>query len=269
MNFPKLKKYMIKHFKVVAIVGIAILLIGYLAYQIYFDKPQYVVVRIKGSPGNWWWVTPRPPDWLAESVKVGDAEYNAMNHPTATVMNVDVYDAGGNTKDVYLTTKIEAKYNKRTQKYTYKGEPLQIGGPISLDLKSTFFPGMVVEIGDAAAHKKYIDKTVKVRYYSRWPFEFDSIKIGDKIYDGEGNIIAEIMDKQAMPAEKEEVTTSGQIVRSLSPVYDDFFITINLKVEQKNDGFVFREDQYLKVGNGVWILFPHYNFSGAIIYEMD
>ena len=66
-----------------------IVLVGILVYQIYIQKPTYITVRIKGSPGNWWWVTPRPPDWLANSVHVGDKEFSATNKATAEVLAID------------------------------------------------------------------------------------------------------------------------------------------------------------------------------------
>jgi hypothetical protein len=270
MNSPKFWKVKFKKIQIIGIISILVILTGILIYEIYFDKPQYVVVRIKGSPGNWWWVTPRPPDWLANSIKIGDKEYNAMNRPTADVIGLNVYDAGGTTKDVYVTARIEAKFNKRTQKYTYKGEPVQIGGPISLNLNRTFFPGMVVEIyGDKNPKVPYVDKIIKIRYFGKWPWEYDAFKIGDKMTDGQGDVIAEIIDKESKPAEKETVTWSGQIMRTYSPIFQDFFVTLKVKALRKTDGLVFREEQYLKVGNQVWLMFPNYNFSAALIYEMD
>lgn len=252
-----------------AIVIAGMVLTGILVYQVYFVQPTYVTVKIKGSPGNWWWVTPRPPDWLAESVDVGDKEYNAMNRATAEILNVTVYDAGGPTKDVYLTAKLEVRHNKRTNKYRYKGEPLEIGGPISLSLTKTFFPGMVVAIyDDMAVEKQYVEKSVKVRHNGRWPYEYDSIVIGDTIKDGQGIVIAEITEKYREPALREGMTSNGQFTKTVSPIYQDFYITLKLQVEQKGEELVFREEQYVKVSNELWLMFPRYNMSGVDVIEV-
>lgn len=253
---------------VMAVGGIA--LVGILVYQVYVQKPAYVTVRIKGSPGNWWWVTPRPPDWLANAVHVGDKEFNSTNRAIAEVLAIDVYDAGGSTKDIYVSAKLEARYNAQTKKYRYKGEPLEIGGPISLSLGSTFFPGMVVGISGADSEpKKYEDITLQIRYRDRWPYEFDAIQVGESITDGENNVIAEVLSKERSPALREVHTLSGQVVKGFSPVLDDFYVKLKLRVEIRDDQMVYREEQYVKVGNQLWLLFPHYNISGAYITAIE
>ena len=246
--------------------SVTIVLGGLFVFQVYVQKPTYVTVRVKGSPGNWWWVTPRPPDWLANAVQVGDKEYNAANKAIAEVKAVDIYDAGGPTKDIYVTVDLDVRYNKQTKKYRYKGEPLEIGGPISLSLGSTFFPGMVVGInGEQKNVKQQSDITVSVRYRDRWPYEFDAIKIGERIVGGDGNPIAEIIAKERRPAEREVETLAGQVVKGFSPVLDDFYVTIRLRVTKTDDQYVYREEQYVKVANQLWLLFPSYNISGAYI----
>ena len=266
-------KLIVKNTRLLAIAGIVfigIIFSGILAYQLYIQKPTYVTVRIKGSPGNWWWVTPRPPDWLASSIRPGDKEFNATNKAIAEVMSVDVYDAGGPTKDVYLTARLDVRYNAQTKKYRYKGEPLEIGGPISLSLGSTFFPGMVTNIaGENAGPKQYKNIIVHIRYRDRWPHEFDALKIGEKIIDGENNAIAEIIAKERRPAEREVHTATGQVLQRFSPVLDDFFVTLRLAVETRGEQYVYREEQYIKVGNQLWLLFPHYNLSGSTITKIE
>lgn len=253
---------------IIGIVGL--ILAGLASYQVVTQKPTFVTVRIKGSPGNWWWVTPRPPDWLANSVHAGDKEYNASNKAIAEVLAVDIYDAGGPTKDIYLTTKLDVRYNTKTKKYRYKGEPLEIGGPISLSLGSTFFPGMVVGIsGEGTVAPEYKDLIIQVRHKDRWPYEYDAIKIGEKIVDGNNQPIAEIIAKSQSPAIREVQTLAGQVVKGLSPVLNDYYVTIRIRAEEQDGQFIYREEQYIKVGNQMWLLFPSYNMSGAHIIAIE
>lgn len=255
-------------FMVIGIVGL--ILAGLVVFQVSTQKPTFVTVRIKGSPGNWWWVTPRPPDWLANSVHAGDKEFNASNNAIAEVLSVDIYDAGGPTKDIYLTTKLDVRYNTKTKKYRYKGEPLEIGGPISLSLGSTFFPGMVVSIsGEGSNPVKYKDLTIQVRHKDRWPYEYDAIKIGEKIVDGNNQPIAEIIAKSQSPALREVQTLSGQILKGYSPVLNDYYVTIRIRAEEQGNQYIYREEQYIKIGNQLWLLFPSYNMSGAHIMAIE
>lgn len=269
----KIPKNLLRYKKILTLGAIGVIglgLAGMIVFQLYIQKPQYVTVRIKGSPGNWWWVTPRPPDWLANSVHKGDKEFNASNKVTAEVLSVDIYDAGGPTKDVYLTTKLDVRYNTKTKKYRYKGEPLEIGGPISLSLGSTFFPGMVVSIAGVETESiKYKDLVVHIRHKDRWPHEYDAIKIGEKIVDGDNNPIAEVLAKSQKPALREGHTSSGQIVTAYSPVLNDYYVTVKLRVEDRGGQYIYREEQYVKVGNQLWLLLPSYNMSGAQIMGID
>jgi hypothetical protein len=259
-----------RYWKQLVIVVAAIVLGSIFILQLLFAQREHIYVRIKGSPGNWWWVTPRPPDWLANSIKVGDKEYNASNRPITEIMSVDVYDAGGSTRDVYVTAKIEVRKNRQTNKYSFKGEPVEIGGPISMSLDTSFFPGMVVAIyDDMIPRRAYTEKTVLIRYNKRWPYEFSAFQVGDTIMDGSGEVIAEILSKERKPSETEVVTITGSVVKAFSPVYDDFFVTVKIKGTEVRGEYIFREEQYLKVGNQVWLMFPGYNMSGASIVSIQ
>src|SRR3990170_8430033 len=83
-------------------VGIPLLLIvGTLAFLSLFGRSgHFVTVRIKGGPGNWWWVTPRPPEWYVSSVQVGDAEIDSLGRTIAKVEDVRIYESGGPNKDI-------------------------------------------------------------------------------------------------------------------------------------------------------------------------
>jgi len=270
MKRNKIRIFVIRYYKIFTILLSGLILSGMLVYQTILVKPEYIVVRVKGSPGNWWWVTPRPPDWLAFSIQKGDKEYNSLNQPVAEVLSVDVYDAGGSTRDAYLTVRLSVRHNKRTNQYRYKGEPVEIGGPISMSLDNAFFPGMVIAIySDNKREKTYTEKTVRIRKREQWPYEYDSIIIGETIVDGDGIVIAEILDKQRMPAEKEAANVNGQLVRTLSPIKDDFYLTVKLKMRKQGDEYIYREEQYIKVGSNIWLLFPRYNISGADILSIE
>jgi hypothetical protein len=266
---PQLQKKNTKYI-IGILIAVVVLLFGFIGYRITSTKPTYVTVRIKGSPGNWWWATPRPPDWLVNSVRVGDKEYNTVNKPTAEVVKVNIFDAGGSTKDIFLDVKLTISKNKQTNKYRYKGQSLEIGGPIALSLNNTFFPGIITKIDDGTSTPQIIkEQIIKIKIYDRWPFEFEAIKVGESMDDGAGNKIATILDKQQMPAEKEASTINGQIVRSYSPVKNDFILTIKIQVENIKGDNIFRTEQYVKVGNGIWIQFPSYNIASGHIMSIE
>lgn len=240
-------------------------------FQIVLLPSDQVVIRIKAGPGNWWWVTPRPPDWLATSIKSGDKEYNAIGQPTAEVLRVQIYDAGGTTRDVYATIKISAKKNRRTNKYRYKGEYIEIGGPVAVTLNKTLFQGLVTKIYEPneSIVPPLVKKIVRVKYPDRWPHEFDAVVVGDSMTDGDGTKISTIIAKEQSPSVREGIDSSGRLTYTTSPIKNDFYITMELLVEQRGEEFIFREEQYVKINNGLWIQYPHYNITGAEILSIQ
>ena len=103
----------------------------------------------------------------------------------------------------------------------------------------------------------------------KWPWELDGLKIGDTMSDGAGSAIATVKNIESYPAEKEVFTDSGQLVKAYSPVKKDFYVILTLLVIQSNNEYVFREEQYIKVGNGLWIQFPLYNINGYYASNPD
>ncbi len=270
MKIKKAKKFFLQHLRLLIMICAVLGLSGVLTYKLVIVKQEYIIVRVKGSPGNWWWVTPRPPDWLAFSIKKGDKEYNSANKATAEVMAVDVYDAGGSTRDAYLSVRLAVQHNKKTNQYRYKGEPVAIGDPISLDLNNAFFPGMIVAIyKDGEYNKQYVEKIVHIRHKNRWPYEFDAIHVGDTIVDGDGIVITEILEKSRTPALTEAANNNGQLVRTASTIYEDFYLTVKLKMVEQNGEFVYREEQYIKTGSSIWLLFTNYNLSEGEILSVE
>ncbi len=252
------------------LIPVMVLAVGVLMYSLITQKPTYIRVRVKGSAGNWWWITPRPPDWLASSIKVGDKELNTVGKEIAVVENVEIFESGATNRDIFVTTKIKVSYNKRTGKYRFKGEIVDVGSPISLQVGNTLFPGLVTKILDdqSSAQRTYIEKMVTTRMYDRWPWEYDSIIIGEQMKVEGGEAIAEVLSKEKRPAEKEVVTDEGIILRAFSPMKEDFFVKFRIKVEPRDNDFVFRDEEIVKIGRQLWITTPSHDYFGIPIIEI-
>ena len=241
--------------------------------SLYGRSGTFVTVRIKGGPGNWWWVTPRPPEWYTRSLKVGDVETDSLGRAIATVEDVQIYESGGPNKDVYLLAKLRASYNPLNKKYKYKGQSVQIGAPITLELGETLFSGNIIEIdvGGAKIESSLVEKTVVVRLYNAYVWEYDAITIGETMTDGSGNVIAEIVDKYQRPPNFSVVylTDRGNLVFDNDPDRLDITVTLTVKAREEGQVYVFREEQHLKVGKSVWAFFPSYDIAGARIIAVE
>jgi len=253
------------------IIPFALLIISGIIYYIFSYKPVYIEVKIKGSPGNWWWVTPRPPDWLTSAIKEGDKEYDAAGRIIADVKKVNVYEAGGPAKDIFIKAKLKVNFNSRTKKYRYKGEPVEVGAPIALEVGDALFAGIITKIYTPGKDTKelMVSKIVTVRLEDKFSYEYKAIDLADKMTDGSGITIAEPLDKWDMPAEKETYGYDGTIYKNYSPLKRDIYVKLKLLLENRGNDLFFREEQSVKVGNAIWIILPHYNLAEAYVVSIE
>lgn len=258
-----------------------LLIVGAFAFFSLFGRAgNQVTVRIKGGPGNWWWVTPRPPEWYVSSVRIGDAEIDSLGRRIAVVEDVRIYESGGPNKDIYLRARLRASYNPLSRKYKYKGQPVQVGAPITLELGQTLFSGNVIEVygldGEPATIPKEeaVEKIVVARLYNVFEWEYDAIRVGEQMTDGAGNVIAEILDKYQTPAQlstaiiKQIANKDDEIIFGKDPIRRDITITLRVKANRVGEVYVFREEQYLKVGKDLWAFFPSYDVAEAKIISI-
>ncbi|OGY18898.1 MAG: hypothetical protein A2900_01330 [Candidatus Chisholmbacteria bacterium RIFCSPLOWO2_01_FULL_50_28] len=245
-----------------------------LAFVFLFGRPGlYLTVRIKAGPGNWWWVTPRPPDWYTSSITVGDFETDSLGRTIARIEDVRVYESGGVNKDVYLRAKLKVSYNPLNKKYKYKGQPVQIGSPITLELSKTLLSGNIIDM--EGENVPYVDdilveKLVAVRIVNAWDWEYDAIQIGEKMTDGAGNIIAEIMSKSLAPPSFSSARILRRELRLLTnPSQYDVTVLLKVKARKVGEIFVFREEQHLKVGKSLWAFFPSYDIADVPIIAIS
>ena len=198
-------------------------------------KTEYVYVKVKVSQGFWWASTSKPSPWYAKAIKKGDIEYNILGKPIAEILEVRYYSVFAkdqpteNKYDIYLTLKLAADYNNRTQKYIFKRSNLTIASPIDLETQSAQITGTVIKVSEQEFVDEYVEKTVFLTKSFAYPWEYEAIKVGDSYFDGE-EIIFEVLDKNQV-ATSEIVTDyygnllpchlTGQIYWSPESGYDD------------------------------------------------
>ncbi|MFZ5932514.1 MAG: hypothetical protein ACOYT7_00280, partial [Patescibacteria group bacterium] len=115
-------------------------------------KPTYLFAKVKASQGLWWAASAKPNIWFPASIKKGDIETNLLGQPIAEVLEVRYYPyviegtPYEDKFDIYLTVKLAADFNKRSQKAIFKRSALSVGSPIELNFPTSAISGTIIEM---------------------------------------------------------------------------------------------------------------------------
>ncbi len=237
------------------------------------SKTEYVYAKVKISQGFWWAKAVKPDIWFTSALEGGAIEKNLLGKPIAEVLEVRYYntDLGSINEekyDIYLSLKLAADYNDRTQKYTYKRSILAIGSPIDLEIPGTQITGTVIDISEQEFDEEYVEKIVYITKKFAYPWEFDAIIIGDKYFDGT-EFVFEVLDKYQT---KTAAISSGYYGTTTSGTTDTIsYIVVKAKVKAKlkNNKLFFGEERTIRSGNLLTVATDNYSFAGYIIGRVE
>lgn len=214
-----------------------------------FNKTTDLYVTVKLSQGFWWANTPKPGIWFLQAFKKGEKEYNLLGKPIAEIMSVRYYqqvDSERNQFDMYLLVKLSVE-DAKNKGYLFKRTKIGIGSPIDLDFTNSQINGTIIDLNVKKITPNYVEKNITLTKKSNFPWEFDVIKVGDKYFDGEENIL-EITDKEAVD------TYIGASIDSYGSTLPQVlelrkYITIKAKIKLKKNAYnqlIFGEEQVIK-----------------------
>lgn len=222
----------------------------------------------------------RPPYWLAESVKQDDVELSVGGTKIAQTVDVERYSRGGPDYDVYLTVRVNAIFNAKTKKYVYKGRAIEIGAPIDLRLTHTLVFGQVIDDNVPPQGYETAHVNVTVRYRNADPWIIDNVKPGDIMMGNPtGRVVAEVLSVTTeaprgqllfTDAEKlNRLSASGSLFIERDPKLHDLIVQTKLFVEKHDGEWFFGGHQEVKVGNFLWLYFPHVNLKSVEVESVE
>lgn len=250
------------------------ILIFFLAFAFLFflafffkERLTWVNIGIKISSPSWWTTDTIPPHWLADNIKIGDKEIGIFNKPVAQIEDIQVFETGNNRKDVYLTVKLKANYNERADRYTYKGQLVEVGAPIELHLGKTFVQGLITFIAEKEEEEEEFLITGKV--ISLFPWEAEAVKAGDEMADGQGRVIAKVKERKIELADYLTTDWQGNVYLRKRPDKRDVVYKIKIKTSKRGNNFYFREEQVVKVGKKLWLQFRNGDLGYLSIMKIE
>lgn len=245
---------------------IGFLFIGFIGL-FFLRKMEWKVVYIKVSPEDFFWSEKNPPYWLVNSVQVGDAERDGLGREVVKVLDVRSYEKKEQSKSLFLKTKLYVVFNKRKNQYFFRSRPIGVGSPIQLQLSSVYLRGVVIDIEGLKQPREWQERIVEanVLKYSEsfpettgiQPWETEAIKIGAKMKDSQNRVVAEVIDKQVMPAKKIVVTDNGRVLLAHDPIKKDLKLVVRLKTHKENNVDYFIDEYKIKVNSSFPLFLPN------------
>lgn len=260
-NFKKLKNIAV--FDLVS--GFVLLSIIIFLFIFLFRKNKYVniTLRVRSNdvPFLYLYSHDNPPSWFSFLLREGMKEKNSLGRTKAEITEVLLYDITPETKAAYLTIRLEAGYNKRENKYRYQGKPVLIGSRLELEFEAIKIWGLVTHIEGVLDARKKTELEIEAKLVSYSP-TFpetrgvepqipEAFSVGEKSYDSQGNVVAEILDKKVSPADKTVTDSRGNLFVKKDPFKKDVFLKLKIKVTKMNNELFFLDTEKVEVDKSI------------------
>jgi len=197
----------------------------------------------------------------------GMTEKSGLGKIKAQVLKVHSYDYTADKKSVYLKTKIQAVYNRSSNQYIFKGQPVLVGSTIRLYLDKVLVDGLITFIDGVADPRQKETLLIKARIINEQPtfpetqgvndYIDKALFVGQEIKDDQGRVIAKITDKKSEPAKKLTTTNNGQLIVQRHPLKKDIYLTLKVQAVKLTSRYYFLDDIPLYVGKDIPLHFQN------------
>jgi len=263
-----------KYFSIITLlfIAVAVLVISIALVKTATSESDYIYAKVKVSQGFWWAATQNPKVSFVNSIKKGETEYGLLGRPVAEVLEARYYPTIPSPKyqvryNIFLTLKLAASYNNKTQKYLFKRSAIAVGSPIELEFPSTQVSGEIIEISKEAFQENELEKNIILTKKLAYPWEYDAIKIGDELFDGE-EVVFRVTAKRALDTSLVDVSPYGNVNLSLRDPRRFIKVYGKIKLKEKDDRLIFGEEQVIIPGTEISLTTENFVFDQFIVQEV-
>jgi len=237
-------------------------------YRLFLKKPTYVYVKVKVGQGLWWASTQKPSIWFVKNFQKGDQELDLTGKPVAEILSVKYYPTYiSNQYDIYLLIRLKVS-KMGSGKYNFKRSAIGVGSPVDFELPKVQFSGTIIELSEKPIKEIYQEKIIYITKPFAYPWEHESINIGDKYFDGQENVV-EVLDKQTSDEVNVFVPYKSVISQNLSQTRQQIIIKLKIKGQKKDNQFVFGEEQIIAPGKTINLATDNFQFQDYIVTKVD
>lgn len=264
--FKKLSYFDIALIGVIAILGITFVLF-------FYRKSTNITIRVKVTDQDVLYARTLPQNWYAQQFHIGDQERDALGKTIAEIISVDSFLVSSNETAVYLDIRVKSIYDSRTKTYSVRGKQISFGTPLRFNLSQVTFTGFVTGFpnlqNDANIQTDYV--VVKAVGRAIVPFEreiepavFMSVKPGDKIFDSQKMLLADVQNLAIKPAQRITETDNGDVLLRADPYYKDIELTVKVLTKKYQGQYFMFDNLPLKIGAFLPLNFEHVSIFPVI-----
>lgn len=269
--FKKLWRFLIDNY-FISIFFACIVFVGVVSvYKLFFVKPTYVYVKVKMGQGLWWASTQKPSMWFIESIKKAknETENDLTGQPQAQILSFRYYPTYiQNQYDVYLIMKLKVSKLGKTSKYNFKRSAIGVGSPVDFEFPSLQFSATIIEISEKPIKEKLKEKIIYIYKPYGLFSEFENIKIGDKYFDGEDNVV-EVLDKLKGEPIDINIPYKSTIDPNLTQTRQGITVKLRIKTTEDDNKIIFAEEQNISVGKTIYIATNTFQFQDYLVAKIE
>lgn len=238
-------------------------------YKLYIQKPTYVYVKIRVGQGYWWSSTARPSLWYIRAIREAKEEKDLVGNTVAKILRVSYYPYYGTSQfETYVTLQLKVSKMGNKGTYNFKRETIGVSGPIDLEFSNVQISGTIIALSDKPIVPRLTEKTVYLTKKYAYPWEYDEIKIGDYLDDGNG-IVVEILDKAKGDTNEVLVNDLGRIVNSETETYRYIILKVRLIGREEAGRFIYGEEIIIAPGRGMDFITNGFVFNGYFVAQVE
>lgn len=234
-------------------------------YFFFYRKSEYINIKIKVTDQDVLYQSTEPKSWYANQFEVGDKEYDALGRVVTEIVSVDSFNIDSIHKAVYLNLKVKAVFDTRSKLYSARGKTLIFGAPMRFNLSKITFDGFVTQFPGSDLVNSTSTEYMTVHAIGRnvEPLIASVVQKGDKIFDSNNNLLAEVNNVEVKPAEQVTQTDSGDLYLRYNPLYKDIILTINVRTKKLHNEIFMFDNLPFKIGETIPL-----NFNKISIFPM-
>lgn len=252
------------------IIGVVVLA-PILLYYRSVAKETYVTVHIIASGGDWWQYLPKVPSWLSSQVYTGAVESLSNGKVVAEVLDVKEYDEGPN-KLLYVKARLLVTYDKRSDLYRFRQQPLRVGSTVSIYPNSVLLAGSVISIDEKSpSSQQYKMMRVTLKLFGQRDFVDHSIHPGLQIVDRAGVVIAKVINKESKVSSSLtlSIAKDGRPIFTRNSELVDITMVVDVQTIERDGVSYFNQIQPVKIGNSLWVPFEQVSINEATISSIE
>jgi len=238
-------------------------------YKLYIQKPTYVYVKIRVGQGYWWSSTARPSLWYIRAIREAKEEKDLVGNTVAKILRVSYYPYYGSSQfETFVTLQLKVSKVGHKGTYNFKRETIGVSGPIDLEFSNVQISGTIIALSDKPIVSRLTERTVYLTKKYAYPWEYDEIKIGDYLNDGNG-IVVEILDKAKGDTNEVFVNEQGKLVNSESETYRYISLKVKLRGREEVGRFIYGEETIVTPGRGIGFITNGFVFNDYYVARVE